>query len=521
MAEANRYDHQYGDEQATLIHHGPEVSGMCEVMDVFVIYRKYIEFNGDKMNAMHFSVNGKSPLQRSFWMQEIDISQQREPMLTGSHTTDIAIVGGGFVGLWTALTIKERAPNLDVMLIEQDVCGGGASGRNGGIAMSWWPKVASLLKFADRDGALFLAQAAEQAISDLQQFCQEHAIDAEFRRSGWLWTATTEAQKNAWEATIAACASLGAQPFEAVSASTLALRTGSTAHLAGVFEKSNATVQPAKLVWGLRRVALERGVKIYEGTAVNSISYDHPAVLRTQNGEIKASSVVLATNAWSCAIPEIARKIVPVNSAIVVTEPVADQLMKIGWSGGEAITDSQLMVDYYRTTREGRVAFGKGTGVLARGSAIDNTFSSHQESINMAEEDFRKIYPVLTDTKVTHSWSGPIDRSYDSLPLFGTLEGTRHIHYGVGWSGNGISPSQIGGRILASLALESDDEWSRCALVNRKARMFPPEPFRYLGGSLVRNAVRRKEMREGLGLKPRSIDVVLARLAPSGLEDKS
>lgn len=473
------------------------------------------------MRKTRLSSGENAPLHRSFWMEEIAGSLNKCPELQGHHAADVAIVGGGFVGLWTALTLKTLRPEAKVTILEQDLCGGGASGRNGGMVMSWWPKIASLLKFAGTDEALFLARAAEQAITDLEQFCLQHEIDAEFHRGGWLWTATSEAQKDAWQATVAACARLGESPFEPVDAATLQQITGSAAHLAGVFEKSNATVQPAKLAWGLRRVALSLGVNIYESTQVLSISHDSPSVLQTPRGTLTAGSVVLATNAWSCAVPEIARAIVPVNSAIVVTEPVSGRLQQTGWTGGESITDSQLMVDYYRTTWGGRIAFGKGTGALAKGSVIDNTFSRHAESMRMAEADFRSKYPLLEDVTLTHGWSGPIDRSYDSLPLFGTLQGTRHIHYGVGWSGNGVSPSQLGGRILARLALGIEDEWSRCALVNRKVRTFPPEPIKYLGGSLVRNAVRRKEARENRGLKPTRIDVALAGLAPSGLEDKS
>jgi hypothetical protein len=126
---------------------------------------------------------------------------------------------------------------------------------------------------------------------------------------------------------------------------------------------------------------------------------------------------------------------------------------------------------------------------------------------------------MLADVRVSHAWSGPIDRTYDSLPVFGTLAGTGHIHYGVGWSGNGVAPSLLGGRILASLALDRNDAWRRCALVDRKPKRFPPEPIKYFGGSLVRNAVRRKEEREARDLAPRGLDVLLAGFAPAGLED--
>lgn len=458
-------------------------------------------------------------LQRSFWMQEAEPAMQASAPMTGSQAADIVIIGGGYVGLWTALSIKELSPWSKVVVLERDVCGGGASGRNGGMVMSWWPKIASLLAFADADEALFLAQASERAIDEIEQFCGRHRIDAHIRRGGWLWTATSEAQQESWDSTLQACARVGARPFEYVLPEDVARRTGSRMHRAGVFERGNATVQPARLVRGMRRVALERGIVIHENTPVLELSDGYPAVIRSALGTMLAKSVVLATNAWAAAIPEISRLIVPVNSSIVVTQAIPERLASLGWTGGEAITDSQLMVGYYRTTRDGRIAYGKGTGALSRGGVIDATFSRHEESCRMAEQDFRRAYPMLADVRVSHAWSGPIDRTYDSLPVFGTLSGTGHIHYGVGWSGNGVAPSLLGGRILASLALDRNDSWRRCALVGRKPKRFPPEPIKYFGGSLVRNAVRRKEAREARDLAPRWLDALLAGFAPAGLED--
>jgi glycine/D-amino acid oxidase-like deaminating enzyme len=271
----------------------------------------------------------------------------------------------------------------------------------------------------------------------------------------------------------------------------------------------------------MRRVAMELGVIIHENSPVNQIEAASLLQLKTERGVVSAEKIVLATNAWSASIPEFARLITPVNSAIVVTPPLGADLDELGWVGGESITDSQLMVDYYRTTRDGRIAFGKGTGAISFGAQINGVFSEDQKSIDLTKADLLSTYPTLAGRTVSHSWSGPIDRTYDSLPVFGALKGHRNIFYGIGWSGNGVGPSRMGGRILASLALDRDDEWSRSSLVGRQCRAFPPEPLRYLGGNLVRNAVIRKERAEMRGVKPAVIDKVLAGLAPSGLEDKS
>jgi glycine/D-amino acid oxidase-like deaminating enzyme len=460
------------------------------------------------------------PLQRSFWLLEAEPTLRVPAPLRTNITADIAVIGGGFVGLWTALAIKDSNPNAQVVVLEQDVCGGGASGRNGGFVMSWWPKIGSFSNFCDAEQALFLARASEAAIQEIGDFCAKYAIDAHFRRAGWLWTATTEAHLSSWQGTLDTCARLGEKPFQLLSNEEVASRTGSKVHRAGVLERSNATVQPAALVRGMRRVAIERGVQIYENTRVLNFDHKAPVTIHTPEGSVSANSLVLATNAWAAAIPDLSRLIVPVNSSIIVTEPIPERLRSIGWTGGEAITDSQLMVDYYRTTRDGRIAFGKGTGAISYGSTIGPVFSNDEDSCKLTEADFRRTYPMLQDVRITHSWAGPIDRTYDSLPVFGTLAGTDHIHYGIGWSGNGVGPSRIGGKILASLALQRSDQWSQCALVKRECRRFPMEPFRYLGGSLVRNAVIRKEGSEMKGIKPGIIDSTLAKFAPAGLEDK-
>ncbi|WP_437884378.1 NAD(P)/FAD-dependent oxidoreductase [Pseudomonas sp. LRF_L74] len=461
------------------------------------------------------------PLTRSHWLQSLPENLQPARSLEGNHSADVAIVGGGFVGLWTALTIKERDPGIDVAVLEQDICGGGASGRNGGFVMSWWPKIGSLLSFCSEEQALFLANAAEHAITELGEFCNQHGLEEHYVRKGWLWTATTPAHIDSWNGTLETCARLGAQPFERLSREVVAQITGSAIHLAGVYERSNAIVQPGALVRGMRQVAINAGVRVFEQTPVTAIEPGKTVRLTTGAGQIIAGSVVLASNAWAAAIPELARLIVPVNSSIVVTEPIPVQLEQMGWSGRQSITDSQLMVNYYRTTNDGRIAFGKGTGALAYGSRINETFSLHKDSIELTENDFRRTYPSLASTRITGAWSGPIDRTYDSLPVFGTLNGSENIHYGIGWSGNGVGPSRLGGRILASLALSTRDEWSTCPLVGRRCKTFPPEPFRYFGGSLVRNAVIRKERAELKGALPSAIDRVLAGLAPAGLEDKA
>lgn len=486
--------------------------------------------NNNQWGETFMQLVASNALKKSFWMEEAEAEMPSNNLTqyAGNHETDVVIIGGGFVGLWSALNIKKLSPNTRVVVLEKDHCGAGASGRNGGMAMSWWPKIGTLTSFCSKEEALFLAKSSEQAIYDLGVFCQKHNIDAEFIQNGWLWTATCQAHLDSWQSTIATCQKLGVTPFEVIPAEKLQQISGSNIHLAGVLEKSNATVQPAKLAKGMARVAVEQGIEIYEQSMVsqidanngkNSLTITDPA--QQIIGSLTCNKVILATNAWASTIPELLKQFTPVNSSVIASEESLDELEKLGWKDGESITDSQLMVDYYRTTQKGRVVFGKGTGAISYKGIINDVFSHHDQSIDLTIKDFHRCYPSLKNKKITHQWSGPIDRTYDSLPIFGTLKDNPNIIYGIGWSGNGVSPSQLGGKILASLALELDNEWSRCPLVNRQTKSFPSEPFRYVGGNLVRNAVLRKEQREIANLQPRKIDLMFAKLAPAGLEDKS
>jgi putative aminophosphonate oxidoreductase len=466
------------------------------------------------------AANGAAEPHRSLWLREALGDAPPAPPLVGSARADVAIIGGGFVGLWTALRIKEREPACDVVILERDVCGAGASGRNGGMALSWWPKLSSLVAICGEQEALRLCRASQAAVDEIRTFGDRHGIDCRFRRDGMLWTATSRAQLGAWEGVLRAAERLGAQPFERLSADEVVRRTGSPVHLAGVREPGAACLQPALLARGLRRVALEVGVRIHEQTTVTSFGRERPAVLRAARGTLDADRVVVAMNAWAAQMSELRRSLIVVSSDIVATPPIPDRLHQIGWTGADAITDSQTMVDYYRTTPDGRAVFGKGTAELAFAGHIGARYDRSPARAALAEADFRRYYPALADVPVEQHWAGPIDRTPNSLPILGHLGGRDHILYGVGWSGNGVAPSLLGGRILASLALGLDDEWSRTPLVDRAHQRFPREPVRFLGGRLVREAVIRKERAEARGAAPRRTAVQLAKLAPAGLEDK-
>jgi glycine/D-amino acid oxidase-like deaminating enzyme len=454
---------------------------------------------------------------RSLWLQEALAAETdtegRE--LSGPLEADVCIVGGGYTGLWTALRLRELEPGVRVVLVEADICGGGPSGRNGGFTLSWWAKLETLVKRTGKEEAARLARVSERAVGEVEEFCAREGIDAHFHRGGWLWTATSPAQADSWLGAVAAAAEVGAEPYRLLSGEEVRERTGSPVHLGAAFEANAAILHPAFLARGLRRVALERGVQIFERTPLLELDRDR-GVVRTRAGSVRAGAIVLATGSWLAGLREIRRALVPVSSDMVATEPIPERLAEAGWTGGEAVSNCRLMVHYYRTTRDGRIAFGRGGGRVAFAGRVDGAFDHNERQTRDLSEELPRLVPFARGVPLTHSWGGPIDRTTDGLPFFGRLQGRARVVYGVGFSGNGCGPCLTAGKILASSALGRDDEWAGCGLNRGVPGRFPPEPVRYVGGLLVREAVRRKETRED---DAKSVDPLtrrLAALAPAG-----
>jgi len=209
--------------------------------------------------------------------------------------------------------------------------------------------------------------------------------------------------------------------------------------------------------------------------------------LETAAGSVAAAEVVVATGAWGASWRPLRPYLTPFGSTIVLTEPVPELVAELGWTGGEAIVDARMFIHYFRTTPDGRVAMGSATGPIGfRG--VDGRFDRDRASAETAAAGLRRLLPALADARIERAWGGPIDVSSDHLPFFGTVPEAR-VHYGAGYTGNGAGPSWLGGQILASLALGLDDRWTALPLVRRAVPGLPPEPFRRIGGGIVRASV--------------------------------
>jgi glycine/D-amino acid oxidase-like deaminating enzyme len=277
-----------------------------------------------------------------------------------------------------------------------------------------------------------------------------------------------------------------------------------------------ATVQPAALARGLRRVALERGVVIHERTKVESFEGGVVATSSAEGaGELVADRVVVALNAWAAGWPAFGRRLVTWSSYIVLTEPIPDRLAEIGWTGGEGVADSRFTLHYARTTPDGRIALGGGGGRAGFGGRIGRAFTHDAGAARHAAEGLRRWFPALAGVRIDDAWGGPIDITDDHRPWFGTLPDGR-VHFGVGYSGNGVAPSVLGGRILAALALGpgSADEAASLPIAGLRAtpRAFPPEPLRYVGARAFREAIARRERAEEAGLRPNRLMREISRM---------
>jgi len=454
----------------------------------------------------------------SLWLEE---ALAGEPDAPEPHTpipsaADVVIVGGGFTGLWTAIRLREREPHCRVCVVEAVYCGYGASGRNGGIAGTSWAKFPTLERLYGRGGALDVGHAIEQCLRELPTFCEREKIDAELRFEGSAWVATNAAQLGAWEGVQSALQDAGHAHFRSLSAEEAQELTGSRSVLGGVATEAEATVHPGKLVRGLRRVAMQRGVSVCEDARMLGLDGRGPVEVRTSRGSVRADRVVLATNAWAAGMRPLKPHLFVTSSDIVATAPLPPEALTGGLGRGVALDDSRRMILYWRSTPSGRIVFGKGGGWMSINNRVDRRFTGPSALRHQVESRLRFLYPELHDTPLEYSWNGPIDYSVTGLPYFGALHpGRDDILVGVGYSGMGVVQTMLGGKVLASLALGQDDEHAASPLTRKWERRLPPEPFRSLGAPIVKAAIRRKEMMDDAGMAPDGLTRFVAGLDPT------
>ena len=449
-----------------------------------------------------------------YWIVEAGEAEPTAP-LAEDREADVLVVGGGYTGMWTAWYARRLEPEARIVLLESEsLCGRGPSGRNGGFCNAMWFSLASMRGRWGDEGALATARAAQQAVERIESFCREQEVDAWFRPAGYVQVSTAPAHDGAWTHAVQACRELGVpEMLRPLSEAEVAERCKSPAFRAGAVSPTSATVQPARLALGLREKLLAAGVEIYESSPVRAFREGGNGVeARTASGSVRAPRGVLAIgSAAKSRRGPLHNRLTIASSHIVLTEPVPDVLEQIGWTGGECITDSRALLHYFRTTQDGRIAFGWGGGRIAMGARTKGRAEVDPAVIATATKHLHDYFPALRGRHITHAWGGPIDASPTHLPAVHTLP-TGRAWVAAGYTGNGVGPSNMVGRTLASLTLDKDDEHTHLAFVDTKSPRIPPEPFHWIGGEAIRLGILKKEEAELADRHPDRIWLAIAKV---------
>jgi glycine/D-amino acid oxidase-like deaminating enzyme len=441
-----------------------------------------------------------------WWLEEAGLVEAA-PALEGDVSADVVVVGGGYLGLWTAWHLSRLEPEARVILLEAALCGHGPSGRNGGFVSTLWGDLPTLRARVGGERAVDVCRASADAVRGIGAWCDEQGVDAWYRAAPQLEVATTHAQLGAWEPVVRACADVGArEEVVELDAEAVRRRCDSPLFLGGALARTAATVNPAGLALGLRAAVRDAGVLVFERSPVHRL---RGATAETPRGRVRARAVVLAVNTAAAGFPGHRLSLAVASSHIVLTEPVPDVLDQLRWTGGEAISDCRTLLHYLRTTRDGRIVFGWGGGRMGLGGRASPRLEVDPDAAATAYRGLLRFFPQLRGRRVTHAWGGPIDVSPTHLPLFGSRG---PVHHGYGFTGNGVGPSYLGGQILARLALDRRDDLTRLALVDPDRKLFPPEPLRWAGGSLIRDALVRKDRAEDEGRCPNPLTAAVAGL---------
>ncbi|HEX2105074.1 MAG TPA: FAD-dependent oxidoreductase [Solirubrobacteraceae bacterium] len=428
------------------------------------------------------------------------------PALAGDLEADVVVIGGGYTGMWAAWHVLDDDPDARVVVLEDDRCGFGPSGRNGGFVQSFGVSVSALRKRYGGPAAEALIAASEDSVRAIGAWCAAQRVDAWYRAAPHLVVSAAPVQDGVGRAAV------DGERVVALSGEEVRARCASPLFRRGVEVTVGATVQPARLAFGLRERLRERGVRIFERSRVAALE---GATARTGGGSVRARAAIVAAGAASGAVPPLRDRLTVSSSHIVLTEPVPDVVEALGWTGGEAISDGRTLLHYLRTTPDGRIAFGWAGGRMAAGARTGARMEVDAEVVARVRADLVRFFPVLAGRAVEHAWGGPIDVSPTHLPFVVALPGGR-AHAACGFTGNGVGPSHLAGRALAALALGRRDEVAALPIVGSPLRRVPPEPLRVAGAALIRRALVAKEATEQDGARPgpmtRAVAALPARL---------
>ena len=417
----------------------------------------------------------------SYWFDSLPESLQWRPGLNGDIEVDVAVVGGGYTGLWTAYYLAKTDPNLKVAVLESDIAGFGASGRNGGWCSAMFAtSPAKIARLYGKAAEERLRRELEHSVDEVGTIASEEGIECQYRKGGRLMLVRSAAQLQRAHLEIELARSLGISEddLKLLGAGEAQERASATRVLGAIYSPHCACVHPARLARGLAASLERRGVTIYEQTRAVAIAPGHVV---TQRGVVRAKAVVRATEGYGAQIPGKHREVIPFYSLMIATEPLEPALLdEIGLRDGEAFADMRHLVIYGQRTADDRIAFGGRGAPYHYGSRIRPDFDTDSRIHDHVQETLVELFPFLRGIRVTHRWGGPLGISRDWHPSVGFDKAT-----GMGWAGgyvgDGVAVANLAGRTLAALITGTEEDCTRLCWVGHRSRRWEPEPLRWVG----------------------------------------
>lgn len=434
--------------------------------------------------------------EKSWWLASLPEAIQPNPALTGSQAADVLVIGGGYTGLSTGYHLKQLHPELDVRLLESDICGYGASGRNGGFSMTLFGLTKGITAFRFNDAKARAAHIyMEQAVDYLHDFISMHSIDCDYERSGYLLVGTSPGQVRRVEHDFNIMRKWGLGGVERWSRERLRQEFETDYYRVGWFEPRCGIVHPAKLARGMKAVAEQAGVTIYEESPVQDFSRNGASgkfTVRTAHGTVQADYLVFATNAYSILFPKLRSIQYPAFTHIVMTEPLSDaQMRSIGWQCRAGVEDARDLIHYYRLTRDNRIVMGGGDVSFGYGADLNRDLN--ETVFRHLKAHLLEIFPQLNGIRFSHQWGGPVSVTVDMAPVIGYLGADRKAIFSMGCIGHGVSMTTYNGRTIAELICGRQSERTEMFFVGRKTIPWPPDMLTYGAAHAIRGFMRLED----------------------------
>ncbi len=429
--------------------------------------------------------------EKSYWLSAYGEYTPNQP-LVGDIQVDIAIIGGGFTGLTTAFNLRTDDQGISVAVLEGEVIGYGASGRNGGFSMTLFGLEPAVTKsIFGHQRTVEAHRYMERAVDYVDKLIKENNLQSDYWFPGFLRAATTAGYVKRIQHDLDILTSMGISGISWIESDQIKSEVDSPRFMGGWWEPRSGLLDPAKHVRELKRLAQQVGVQVYEETPVTEVQRKTDFLLRTPGGIVTAKKIIFATNAYSHLMPQLRRKQVPAFTHMVVTQPLSPaQLEPIGWKNRQGIEDARNLVHYFRLTIDNRLAMGGSNVSLAYGGEMDRDLNPH--TFADLERDIIWLFPNLKGVQITHRWGGPVSVPIDMAPAMGFIGDERAL-YSLGCVGHGVSMTHLNGRTLADLALECKTELTDVWFINRKMIPWPPEPIRMLTSQAIRGYLQLED----------------------------